>query len=201
MPDLYDAIRQRRSIRSYQSKPVPKEVIQTVLEAVSWAPSAHNSQPWRFIVLEDAKVKRNLAEQMADAWAIDTTRDNQVVEAKMRNERVERFAGAPVLILASLTREGLREFSDEVRQDIERDLAVASLGAGIQNLLLAAHANGLGACWYCAPAFCKQLVQKTLKIPQHVEPHAFIILGYPEEYPPAPPRKKGTDYCFINTWK
>ncbi|MDR0470312.1 MAG: nitroreductase family protein [Nitrososphaerota archaeon] len=201
MPDLYDAIRQRRSIRSYQSKPVPKEVIQTVLEAVSWAPSAHNSQPWRFIVLEDAKVKRNLAEQMADAWAIDATRDNQVVEAKMRNERVERFAGAPVLILASLTREGLREFSDEVRQDIERDLAVASLGAGIQNLLLAAHANGLGACWYCAPAFCKQLVQKTLKIPQHVEPHAFIILGYPEEYPPAPPRKKVTDYCFINTWK
>jgi len=159
MPDLYDVVRQRRSIRSYQSKPVPKEVIQTVLEAVSWAPSAHNSQPWRFIVLEDAQVKRDLAEQMADAWATDATRDNQVVDAKMRNERVERFAGAPVLILASLTMECLRKFSDEARRSIERDLAVASLGAGIQNLLLTAHASGLGACWYCAPAFYTQLVQ------------------------------------------
>jgi len=200
MPDLYDVVRQRRSIRSYQSKPVPKEVIQTVLESVSWAPSAHNSQPWRFIVLEDAQVKRDLAEQMADAWATDATRDNQVVDAKMRNERVERFAGAPVLILASLTMECLRKFSDEARRSIERDLAVASLGAGIQNLLLTAHASGLGACWYCAPAFCRQLVQETLKIPKHVEPHAFITLGYPEEHTPAPSRKKVRNYCFIDTW-
>ncbi|MCL2475786.1 nitroreductase family protein [Candidatus Bathycorpusculum sp.] len=197
MPDLYDVIRQRRSIRSYQSKPVPKEVVQTVLETVAWAPSAHNSQPWRFIVLEDAQVKRDLAEQMADVWAIDVARDNHGVDAKTRSERVERFAGAPVLILACLTMEGLRKFSDEVRQSIERDLAVASLGAGIQNLLLVAHAIGLGTCWYCAPAFCRQLVQETLKIPKHVEPHAFIILGYPDEQPSAPPRKKVTDYCFI----
>jgi len=167
---------------------------------VSWAPSAHNSQPWRFIVLEDSKVKRDLAEQMADAWATDASKDNQLVDAKMHSEQVERFAGAPVLILASLTMENLRKFVDVPRQSIERDLAVESLGAGIQNLLLAAHAIGLGACWYCAPAFCKQLVQKTLKIPKHVEPHAFIILGYPEEQPPAPHRKKITEYCFIDTW-
>ncbi|MDR0492762.1 MAG: nitroreductase family protein [Nitrososphaerota archaeon] len=200
MPDLHDVIRQRRSIRRYQSKPVPTEVVQRILEMVSWAPSAHNSQPWRFIVLEDSKVKRDLAEQMADAWATDASKDNQLVDAKMHSEQVERFAGAPVLILASLTMENLRKFVDVSRQSIERDLAVESLGAGIQNLLLAAHAIGLGACWYCAPAFCKQLVQKTLKIPKHVEPHAFIILGYPEEQPPAPHRKKITEYCFIDTW-
>jgi len=200
MSDLYDVIRQRRSIRRYQSKLVPREVLGEVLEAVSWAPSAHNSQPWRFIVLEDSKVRRDLAEQMADAWVADVAGDNQVVDAKIRSERVERFVGAPVLILAGLTMEGLRKFSDESQQYIERDLAVASLGAGIQNLLLAAHAVGLGTCWYCAPAFCRQLVQEALKIPKHVEPHAFISLGYPKEDPPVPPRKKVTDYCFVNTW-
>jgi F420 biosynthesis protein FbiB-like protein len=171
------------------------------LEAASWAPSAHNSQPWRFIVLEDSQVKRDLADHMVDVWIADAERDNQVVDAKMRSERVERFAGAPVLILASLTMESLRKFSDASRQSIERDLAVASLGAGIQNLLLAAHACGLGACWYCAPAFCKQHVQKTLKIPQTVEPHAFITLGYSKEQPPAPPRKKVAEYCFTDTWQ
>jgi coenzyme F420-0:L-glutamate ligase/coenzyme F420-1:gamma-L-glutamate ligase len=200
MADLHDVIRQRRSIRRYQSKPVPRELVLEVLEVADWAPSAHNSQPWRFIVLEDAGVKRMLAEQMAEAWAADSAKDGQTVDAKMRSERTTRFADAPVLILACLTMEGLRKFPDEQRQSVERDLAVESLGAGIQNLLLTAHAAGLGACWYCAPAFCKGLVQKMLKIPESVEPHAFITLGYPAESPPVPPRKKLADYCFTDVW-
>jgi F420 biosynthesis protein FbiB-like protein len=174
--------------------------VREVLEAATCAPSAHNSQPWRFIILEDTKVKWDLAEQMAEAWATDLAKGNQTVDAKTRSDRVERFANAPVLILANLTMDGLRKFPDEPRQRIERDLAVESLGAGIQNLLLAAHASGLGACWYCAPAFCKGLVQEILKIPKSVEPHAFIILGYPAECPPGPPKKKHTDYCFVNFW-
>jgi coenzyme F420-0:L-glutamate ligase/coenzyme F420-1:gamma-L-glutamate ligase len=200
MTDLHEAIRQRRSIRKLQPQPVPQKLVLEVLEAAGWAPSAHNSQPWRFIVLQDAKLKRELAERMADAWAADLKRDGVTAEEQKRIERRERFASAPVLILACLTMEGLRKFPDAERQQCERDLAVASLGAGLENLLLAAHAAGLGACWYCAPAFCKSLVREIVSIPVSVEPHAFVVLGFPDEHPVAPPRKRLVDYCFVDVW-
>ena len=76
-----------------------------------------------------------------------------------------------------------------------------SLGAAMQNLLLAAHAKGLGACWFCAPGFCKETVRKVLKIPDEVEPQALILMGYPDEQPPAPPKKMLKDYCFKNEWQ
>jgi nitroreductase len=82
--------------------------------------------------------------------------------------------------------EGLRGFPDQKRQMCEHDLAMQSLGAAMQNLLLAAHTEGLGACWFCAPGFCKETVRKVLKIPDAVEPEAFVILGYPAETPSVP---------------
>ncbi len=170
-----------------------------VLEAAGWAPSAHNSQPWRFIVLQDSRVKGVLAEKMAEAWAADIAKDGSSVDETKRVEQRERFANAPVLVLACLTMEDLM-FPDEERQRTERDLAVESLGAGLENLLLAAYGAGLGACWYCAPAFCKETVREVLKIPADVEPAALIVMGYPAESPPAPTKKALKDYCFVDVW-
>jgi nitroreductase len=96
--------------------------------------------------------------------------------------------------------EGLRMFPDKARQTTERDLALESLGAGIENLLLAAHTAGLEACWFCAPAFCKDTVQKILKIPVTVEPSALIVLGYPAESPKMPNRKPLKEYCYRDCW-
>jgi coenzyme F420-0:L-glutamate ligase / coenzyme F420-1:gamma-L-glutamate ligase len=200
MSHILDAIRERRSVRTYQSHTVPHELIEEVLVAAGWAPSAHNAQPWRFIVLADESVKRELAEAMAESWAADMAKDGLKIEADKRKVRVERFATAPVLILACLTMDGMMEFSDEKRQNSERDLAMQSLGAALQNLLLAAHAKGLGACWFCAPGFCKETVRKVLKIPDEVEPEALIAMGYPAEKPPVPSKKLLGDYCFKNKW-
>ena len=75
-----------------------------------------------------------------------------------------------------------------------------SLGAALENILLATHDLGLGACWFCAPAFCKETVRKVLKIPVEVEPEALILMGYPDEQPPVPPKKLLKDYCFKNEW-
>jgi coenzyme F420-0:L-glutamate ligase / coenzyme F420-1:gamma-L-glutamate ligase len=200
MSNMLDAIKERRSVRTYQSRTVPHELIEQVLVAAGWAPSAHNAQPWRFIVLADESVKRELAEAMAESWAADMAKDGLKIEADKRKVRVERFATAPVLILACLTMDGMMEFSDEKRQNSERDLAMQSLGAALQNLLLAAHAKGLGACWFCAPGFCKETVRKVLKIPDEVEPEALIAMGYPAEKPPVPSKKLLGDYCFKNKW-
>jgi F420 biosynthesis protein FbiB-like protein len=197
---IKDALRQRRSIRKYTSQPVPEKLVFECLEAAGWAPSAHNAQPWRFIIVSDLAVKQSLAEAMAKAWASDLEKNGESVEAKLFNDRVERFSNAPVLILACLTMEGLRMFPDKARQTTERDLALESLGAGLENLLLAADAAGLGACWFCAPAFCKDTVQKILKIPVTIEPSALIVLGYPAESPKMPSRKPLKEYCYRDCW-
>ncbi|MGD6809312.1 MAG: nitroreductase family protein [Candidatus Bathyarchaeia archaeon] len=197
---IKDALKQRRSIRKYTSQPVPEQLVLEVLEAAGWAPSAHNSQPWRFIILKNAEVKHELAQKMAEAWKADLKKEGVIPEEEKFNERRDRFANAPVLILACLTMEGLRNFPDKEKQQFERDLAVESLGAGLENLLLAAHTVGLGACWFCAPAFCKDTVREMLKIPVSVEPSALILLGYPAESPPAPSRKPLKDYCYCDVW-
>ena len=200
MSPLTDALNQRRSIRKYQNKVVPKEIILNVLIAAGCAPSAHNSQPWRFIIVENPSVKRELAERMAKELVLDLTSDGYTVDQKMQTERMQRFANAPALVIACLTMDNLRKFPDEQRQKVERDLASESIGAALQNLLLTASDSGLGACWYCAPAFCKSTVREVLKIPQEVEPSALVILGYPDEVPAAPTKKALKDYCFIDMW-
>lgn len=200
MSEVLDAIRQRRSVRKYQPCPVAREIVLEVLSAAGWAPSAHNSQTWRFIVLADASVKDELAHTMVDAWTAELAKDEANVSADMRQERLERFANAPVLILACSTMDGMRQFPDEKRQTFERDLAMQSLGAALQNLLLVTHIRGLGACWFCAPSFCKETVRKVLKIPETVDPEAFIIIGYPAETPKIPKKKLLSEYCFLDIW-
>jgi F420 biosynthesis protein FbiB-like protein len=137
---------------------------------------------------------------MAKAWAADIAKDGISIEAKTFKLRVERLATAPALVLACLSMEDMAKFPDEQRQRCERDLAMQSLAAALQNLLLAAHAEGLGACWFCAPAFCKETVREVLEIPDEVEPEALIAIGYPAEEPPAPPKKRLGDYCFKDRW-
>lgn len=200
MPTLPEQLRTRRSIRKYQPKPVPQELIKEVLASAAWAPSAHNAQPWRFIILTEAADKHELAEVMAKAWAVDMAKDNQKIDETTFQAKIERFATAPVLILACITMENMIKQPDQKRQNAERDLALESLGAAMQNLLLAADAKGLGACWFCAPAFCKEAVRKNLKIPEEVEPAALVAMGYPAENPPAPARKNLGDLCFRGKW-
>jgi F420 biosynthesis protein FbiB-like protein len=197
---LNDVIKKRRSVRKYLPQMVPRDAILEVLVAAGWAPSAHNSQPWRFIILENPSVKRQLAEAMADAWAADVEKDGGKIDAKIRQERVDRFANAPALILACTVMDGLRKFSDQQRKMFERDLSQQSLGAAVQNMLLTAHALGFGACWFCAPGFCKETVRKVLGIPEAVEPEDFVIIGYPAETPTLPPKKPIGEYCFRDMW-
>ncbi len=197
---IKEAIAQRRSIRKYQNRKVPDALVLEVLEAAGWAPSAHNAQPWQFIIVSDIAVKRRLAEAMADAWAKDVSKDGIIVEQSQLDFSIQRFSSAPVLIIACLSMEGMRKFPDAERQQSERDLAVQGLGAAIQNLLLSAHVNGLGACWFCSPAFCKATVRTVLAVPDAVESQAIVLMGYPDEKPTAPKRKMLGAYCFVDAW-
>jgi coenzyme F420-0:L-glutamate ligase/coenzyme F420-1:gamma-L-glutamate ligase len=202
MSYVTDAIKKRRSIRKYSSRRVSAEILSEILEAARWAPSAHNAQPWRFIVLINKAVKQDLAKAMANAWIADMIKDGMPMEVRenMIKASVERFTRAPVLVVACLSMEDMVKYVDKPRQKYERDLAVQSLGAAIQNVLLSAHSKNIGACWFCAPTFCKETVRKVLKIPKNVEPQALITIGYAAEKPSAPSRKPFQSYSYLDCW-
>ena len=196
-------LKARRSIRRLRPDPVPRELLIEALDAARWAPSAHNAQPWRFVVVTDKHVKEELAKSMAEAWRRDLLADG-VPEGKVRElteASIERFTKAPVLVLACLSMEGMHEYPDERRRRAERIMAVQSVAAALQNLLLAAHALGLGACWYCAPLFCPDVVRRVLGLPEDLEPQALVALGFPAEEPEPPPRKPLSEVVRWERWR
>lgn len=203
MPSIiFRTIRDRRSMRRYLSTEVSNSVLQRVLDAARWAPSAHNAQPWRFIVVKHLNVKRRLVEAMASEWNKDLHKDGTLPEEceRLIKASIKRFTNPPILIVACLTMNGMDKYPDERRQEAEYVIAIQSVAAAIQNILLAAHAEGLGTCWFCAPLFCPEVVRETLGIPKDIRPQVLITLGYPAERPKAPPRKPLESLVYQNRW-
>ena len=195
-------IKERRSVRRYRSDEEPSGVLGRVLEAARWAPSAHNAQPWRFVVLQDRHNKLGLAEAMARAWNGDLQKDG--VPPNLRKSliaaSIERFTSAPIVIIACLTMEEMDSYPDERRMEAEHTMAVQGVAASIQNMLLAAHGEGLGACWFCAPLFCPDVVREALGIPSEVEPLALVTMGRPAERPDPPPKKTLESIVHYERW-
>jgi len=201
--NLLDIIKNRRSVKEYSPKKVSNEVLFRILEAGRWAPSAHNAQPWRFIVIHDSATKQRLAKAMASRWDKDMGKNGISKEQResLIKASVERFENAPIIIIVCLTMENMDEYPDDRRKKIEYVMAVQSVAAAIENTLLAAHGEGLGSCWFCAPLFCQDVVRKILKIPQHVDPQALITLGYPADRPNPPPRKTLEEIVHQDRWR
>lgn len=174
-------IRQRRSVRQFQDKPVPHELIAEMLQSAVWAPSAHNRQPWRFAVVTDYTKKQDLACRMGQRLQQDLEADNAPEEVIRRDvERsYRRMTGAPVLIVVCLSMVDMDVYPDPARSRNEYLMAAQSAAMAGQTLMLAAHALGLSTCWMCAPLFCPDVVRQTLTLPDDWEPQGVITLGYP----------------------
>jgi len=180
---VLDAIHKRRSLRRYQQQPVPKSLIETVLEAGMWAPSAHNRQPWRFAVLQSSETKENLALAMGQRLRSDLERDfvpETVIEKDVKRS-YERLTSAPVLIVVCMSMLDMDSYFDEKRNHNETIMAIQSTAMAGQNILLAAHGTGLAACWMCAPLFCPDVVQDSLALPDDWQAQGIISLGYPAQ--------------------
>jgi F420 biosynthesis protein FbiB-like protein len=181
--DFPDLIRSRRSIRRYDDRPIPREVIEGMLELATWGPSAHNRQPWRFTVITQKETQQHLASAMGARLRADLSADGvptDVIE-KDAARSYARITGAAALICLCMTMEDMDRYPDSTRAANERTMAVQSVAMAGQNLLLAAHHAGLGACWMCAPLFCPDVVHAALDLPTYWEPQALITLGYAAE--------------------
>ena len=179
--DIARAVRERRSIRSFRDEPVPRDLVEDLLRDALWAPSPHNSQPWRFTVLFEPADRERLASAMADQLAAELRADGvdaTAIERQTSRSR-QRISSAPVVILCSLVTDDLVTFPDERRSMLEWRMAVQSIGAVLQTLFLLGWSRDLGSCWMAAPMYCPEVVRAALDLPQRYVPQALVLMGYP----------------------
>jgi len=187
--DVYEAIRQRRSHRRYKPDMPPREVLERVIEAALWAPSGTNAQAWNITVMA-GKVRDEFVELVSRAihHLLPILKKSQVPEKGQ--ELVMKFfknlGGAPVVIAVT------------IHKDPDPGINMAHIQSGaalLQNLLLAAHAEGLGTCWMTgAHALEKEILKFLGREDQQLL--AITPVGYSAKEPPVPPRKD-REVCWL----
>lgn len=205
LEELAELMRTRRSIRKWEQRDVPDELIEKALSIATWAPSGGNYQSWRFIIIKNRKI----IEQIADAVLRIAEMLSSWEEAKEFHEEVQKwlksctyFKNAPVCI-AVLTGKytniadkilAKRGEKDPVAKEIieARRLGssrLQSIGSVVSHLLLVLHKMGLGAVWMTGPLQAKKEIEKIINCPADMDFVTFIPVGYPAETPSAKTRK------------
>lgn len=171
----------RRSIRAFTPEPVGRPVLDRLVTAACLAPAPHHSRPWRFVVIETPAGKADLAAGMGAQWRVDLGADGvdpERIDALVEASRAT-LTTAPALVLGCLTWDGLDRYPDEARQRAEHGMALLSLGAAVENLMLAAADTGLASCWVAAPIFCPTAARDALALPEDWSPAALVLVGHP----------------------
>ena len=177
-------------MRHFRPDSVPDAVLERILESACYAPSAHNRQPWRFVLVNAFAAKHRLVQAMQAEYEKDLASDGIAPnEMTRRLERSrERILRAPIVIVLCYHPGDMDVYPDPVRQQYEDLMGIQSTALAGGTLLLAAHAEGLGGVWMCAPLFSAGAVRKALAIPTDWLPQALLLLGYPSRQPVVSPR-------------
>lgn len=165
--EALEAIKTRRSIRGYKKTPVPDEMVEKILDAGRWAPSSKNAQPWKFIVLKDAEVRRRLSELLPYGKFL-----------------ADAPSGIAVIVDPNVSSRPVEDGA-----------------AATENMLLAAHALGLGACWIGSYGIANEGKAKdVLGVPPEQRLLSVIALGYADEAPYPRSRKSLAEITFVNKY-
>ena len=170
--------------------PVDGATVEQLVALACAAPAPHHSRPWRFVHVRTEAARDRLADAMTGAWRADLESAGESVLAidGLLRKSQGQLAEPPVLLLACLQLGEVRKWPDKGRRQAERDMFVQSLGAALQNLLLAASEAGLAGYLKGAPLFCAPAVRSALELPHDWEPAFLVLLGYPAEDIEPPPR-------------
>lgn len=199
LQQLESLIKSRRSIRKWKQDPVPEDLIRKALELGTWAPNGGNRQNWKFLVITN----RSHIVSMADIVQHEVETIASWPEAARHGETFDRwkksssfFRSAPVCIAVLMS--NYESLADEIlkarvrsdgslRKIVEgRQLAnsgLQSVAAAISYLVLALHAEGLGAIWLTGPLLAKRKLEEFLRIPDERNLVALVSVGYPDEQP------------------
>ncbi|MFX1494852.1 MAG: nitroreductase family protein [Promethearchaeota archaeon] len=194
-----DLLKSRRSYKlEFSLEDVDIKLIEECIDIARWAPSAHNGQFWRYIILEKSKLREHLISKMNEKFRKDLSKDGKsksFIKNKIRSTK-NQFLKAPYLILLCLDKPNFERYSDLDRNQNEFFMEVQSVSASATYLLLALESKGLAACWYCAPLFTRQIVKNMLNLPESYYPIAFFTAGYSIKTPPIPKRKRLEDIIY-----
>ena len=185
--DTRQALLTRRSIRRYKPDPIPQADLEEILEAGLYAPSAINMQHWYFVGVRDPQALEEVKQVMGDVKekfqpVLEQRFSRNPEQIGVTNKFLTTLGGAPVCVLVFLLKP---DYPD-------RDGAMQSVSAAIENLLLAAWDKGIGSCWLSAPqrmGFGPALQARFA--PDKGEFVAMVTLGWPDQEPKAPPRREG----------
>lgn len=187
-----EILRTRRSVRSFVGEPPPPHDVDAMIEAACLAPAPHHSRPWRWVAVISPEAKGALARGMAERWRADLRSDG--VDERRADELVVasigRITRAPLAVLGCLTWDGLDNYPDERRRRAEHGMALLSLGAAVENLMLSATSLGYASCWIAAPIFCPEAARDSLALAPEWLPHALVLVGEPDpgyRHAPRPP--------------
>jgi nitroreductase len=182
--DLYEAVVKRRSVRKFKPDAVPIEIVNKILEAAIWAPSASNVQPWHFVVVTDVDVKAKIADVCTKfsrkAWANFPSDRAKYLAQRGGTWDKSYMKDVPVLIVACY----------DVSGKISAELALASVWAAVENMWLVATAENLGFCPYTFYSMEEENeLKELLNVPSHYRVAAILQIGYTAVNPPPPSRK------------
>ncbi len=191
MIDFLTTLRGRRSIRRFQEKPVPREIVDCLIAAASYAPSASNRQDWRFTVVMNQELKRKMADAVAFRWReLAESATTAVAEGVLSySANLTWFAEAPVVITVSCRTPDafLEEMLGPKAEPVAGNRISAAMAA--QNLMLAANAEGLGSCCLTGAVAAEDDLITILELGPRRQLVCLIALGYADATPEMPPRK------------
>lgn len=192
-----ELIKDRRSIRVYRDKQVPKDIIEKVIDLATEAPSVLNAQPWYFTVVQGERreaimnLMRRSSLYLEDMMPLLEESQFEAFKAGLKEKKkhvikfYDTLGGAPVIIVVSMRK---------VAGDVRRRMALQGCAMAVQNLMLAAHSCGLGTCCIGSALWVEEELLQIMDL-SNSELVTIVSLGYPDETPEAPARKKD-----VTTW-